>query len=148
MATATTATAKQMRLFPVYEEEVGGDGAALEVFGGVPGGAVGVVDGDEVDAAEGAYVVHPDVGVAEAVAAGAALQFKGFGDVFRCWAGGQDACFGRDAVDGNLDTFDGRLGEVVEHEVKALGGTGLSGVAGGHDLPGCLTAGEEAYGAS
>jgi hypothetical protein len=129
-------------------EEVGWDGSALQVFGGVPGGAVGVVDRDEVNPAEGAYVMHPDVGVAEAVAAGAASQFKGFGDVFRWRAGGEDACFGRDAVDGDLDALDGRRGEVVEHEVKTLCGTGLSGVAGAHGMAGSLAAGEEAYGAS
>jgi len=91
-------------------------------FGGVPGGAVGVVDGDEVDFAEGAYVRHPDVGVAEAVAVGAAAQVRRF---WRCLpvAGRRgDACFGRDAVDGDLDALDGRRGEVVEHEVKTLAG--------------------------
>jgi len=130
------------------EEKVGWDGAAPQVFGGVPGGAVRVVDGDEVNPAERAYVMHPDVGVAQAGAAGLASQFKGFGDVSRWLVGGKDACFRRDAVDGDLDALYCRRGEVVEHEVKTLCGTGLSGVAGAHDLPGCLTAGGEAYGAS
>lgn len=135
-------------LFAAYEEEVRGDGSALEVFCGVPGGAVGIGDGDEIDAAEGAYVVHPDIGVAEAVAAGAASQFEGFGDVIRRWASRQDARFRREAVDGDLDAFDGRLGKVIECKVKTLRGTCLFGIAGAHDLAGGLTAGEESYGAS
>src|SRR6266851_1406899 len=130
------------------EEKVGGDGAALQVFGGVPGGAVGVADRDEVNPAEGAYVMHPDVGVAQAVAAGLSSQFKGFGDVIRWHPGGKDACFGRDAVDGDLDGLDGRRVQMVEHQVKTLCGTGLFAVAGAHEMTGCLTAGEEAYGAS
>ena len=125
-------------LLAADEKEVGWDGAALEDFGGVPGGAVGVMDGDEVNSAEGAYVMHPDVGVAQTVAAGFAGEFKGFGDVIRWHVGGKDACFGRDAVDGDLDALDGRLGEVVEHEVQTLCGTGLSGIAGGHGVSGSL----------
>ena len=130
------------------EEEVRWDRAALQAFGGVPGGAVGVVDGDEVNPAEGAHVMHPDIGVVQAIAAGLTSQFKGFGDVFRWRAGGEDACLGRDAVDSDLDAFDGWSGEVLEHEVKTLCRTGLSGVAGAHGMPDCLTAGKEAYGAS
>src|SRR5258705_9367149 len=133
----------------VNQEEVGGDGAALRVLGGAPGGAIGVVDGDEVDVAERAYVLHPDVGLGEAVAAGLAGECEGFRDIRWRRAGGNDSRFGRDAVDGDLDALDSRLGEAVEHEVKALGGgAGLSGVAGAHDLSGGLTAGVETYGAA
>jgi hypothetical protein len=135
-------------LFFVDEEEVGRDGAAFQVFGGVPGGAVGVVDGDEVDPAEGAYVMHPDVGGSEGVAVGAASQLEGFGDVFWQRSGGEYACFRRNAVDGDLDAVDGRRGGVVEHEVKTLSGTGLSCVASAHDLSCGSTAGGKTYGAT
>ena len=44
--------AKEVRLLGAYEEEVGRNGAALDVWHGVPGGAVGVGDGDEVSPAD------------------------------------------------------------------------------------------------
>jgi len=46
----------------------------------VPGGAVGVVDGDEVDPAEGADLMHPDVRLFEACAGVVAVEGEGFRD--------------------------------------------------------------------
>ena len=56
------------------QEKVGWDGAALQIFGGVPGGAVDVGDGDEISPAQGAYLMHPDVSIAEGFVIGRTLQ--------------------------------------------------------------------------
>jgi len=64
-------------LFASYQQEVGGNGAAFEIVGGVPGGAVGVGDGDEVGPADGAYLLHPDVGIGEGRVTWLALEREG-----------------------------------------------------------------------
>ena len=67
-------------LFGPDEEVVRGDGSALEVCGGVPGGAVGVGDGDEVGPVQAACEIHAHVGFAEGCAVGDAVKFEGLRD--------------------------------------------------------------------
>jgi hypothetical protein len=43
----------------------------------VPGGAVRISDGDEVGPSDGTYLMHPHVGLVEAIAAGGAMELKG-----------------------------------------------------------------------
>ena len=63
--------------------------------------------------------MHPDIGVVEGFGADAALKLKRLGDdvagvnVCGPWSCWEDLPFGGDAVDGDLDAFDGGCGLVV-----------------------------------
>src|ERR1700739_866592 len=132
-------------LFGADEEEVGGDGAALEVCGGVPGGAGGVGEGDEVGVVQGAHKLHADVGFAEGCAVGDAAKLEGLRDgTGGLRVDGKVGSLLSGAVDRDLNGRDVRCVAIVQREVQRLGGAGFFGNLSAHDLASCLTAGGEA----
>jgi hypothetical protein len=67
----------QMTLPARDEDEIRWDHVALQAVRSMPGAAVSVGDGDQVNPVQRAYIVHPDVAFSQAVAAGLTLQFEG-----------------------------------------------------------------------
>ena len=123
-----------------------GDGNALEVLGGAPVGAVGECYFGENGRADGACLLHPDIGFVESRGAGLTLEGEGFGDGF-CGGGveWQDASVQRGCVDRDSNGLNGWVGEAIESEMETLPGAEFFLVGRGEGLESSAAAGAEAY---